>query len=326
MHVFVVASELILEPNSPGTNNSYQYLLFPSPYSTYCRSHKRKFRSQSTLNMGLKSALKKVAQKSSKSPRRTRMLTSKSSPSDPNVPSNQPIQILYRGNKEFGTKGDINFRILAFAGGVSIVLTSLLSIGICIYDIDFLDMMIYFYSLSFGLLICILEGHFIQSDKVHRIREAATDGLPVLKYLWGRGVLYVLSGSLQLSHLDSMNFLSGAFLIGVGILFISVGMHSRKRLRKLKKVLKDSKKLKQQFHKYDKDGDGFLDLDEFGAFVANLTGEDMDEDELEGTFGYVDTSGKGYLTLEDLQAWFSGFKEAEDYEETGGTNNAFQLL
>lgn len=55
-------------------------------------------------------------------------------------------------------------------------------------------------------------------------------------------------------------------------------------------------------------------------------GEDMDEDELEGTFGYVDARGKGFLTLEDLQVWFSGFEDADENEETGGTNNAIQLL
>lgn len=225
--------------------------------------------------MGLKSAFKKVVRKGSRSPRRKRFLSSSSSLKDPNSPSNQPMQIdsVVRGKKEFGKEGDINFRMLAFAGGLSVVLTSLLNIGICIYDIDLLDMMVYLYSLCFGLLICILEGHFIQSDQVDGIRSAAIDSLPVLKYLWGRGVLYVLSGSLQLSHVDSMNFLSGSFLIGVGILFISVGMHSRRRLKKLKNVLKDRKKLNQQFNKYDRDGDGLLDLDEFGAFVANLTGE-----------------------------------------------------
>ena len=158
------------------------------------------------------------------------------------------------------------------------------------------------------------------------MRQAAVEGLPVLRYLWGRGVLYVLSGSLQLSHLDSMNFLSGLFLIGVGMLFVVIGIYTRRRLKKLKGMLKDEKSLKRQFRRFDRDGDNFLDLDEFGAFCASLTGEDMDEDELEGTFGFIDTSGKGYITLEELEAWFKGFKEAEQSEEIGGADNAFQLL
>ena len=279
--------------------------------------------------MGLKSTLKKIGRNSSKSPRRTRMLSSspssRSSQSNVDTPSNH-VQSLYQGKKEFNKEGNINFRILAFAGGISVILTSALTIGICIAHFDLLDMMVYVYSLSFGILICILEGQFIKSEKLNNMRQAAVEGLPVLRYLWGRGVLYVLSGSLQLSHLDSMNFLSGLFLIGVGMLFVVIGIYTRRRLKKLKGMLKDEKSLKRQFRRFDRDGDNFLDLDEFGAFCASLTGEDMDEDELEGTFGFIDTSGKGYITLEELEAWFKGFKEAEQSEEIGGADNAFQLL
>lgn len=279
--------------------------------------------------MGFKSALKRVAQKSSKSPRKKGILSPSQSPHENDkIPSNQPLHMtsVYQGKKTFSQEGNLNFRVLAFAGGISVILTSALTIGICISHFDLLDMMIYMYSLSFGLLICILEGQFIKSDRLNHVRQVAIEGLPVLKYLWGRGVLYVLSGSLQLSHLDSMNFLSGVFLICVGILFVFIGMNSRRRLKRLKAVLKDEKVLKRQFRRFDRDGDNFLDFDEFGDFVANLTGEDMDEDELEGAFGSIDSSGKGYITLEELQAWFTGFKEAEETEEAGGTNNTFQML
>jgi multisubunit Na+/H+ antiporter MnhB subunit len=236
------------------------------------------------------------------------------------------IQSAYAGRKEFSTVGNVNFRILAFAGGVSVILTSSLSIAICIAHWGILEMMIYIYTLLFGVLICVLEGQFIKNETVNIIRSGAIEGLPVLKYLWGRGVLYMLSGSLQLSHFSSMNVLSGAYLIGVGFLFVTIGMHTRRRLKKLKKSLKDVKVLKRQFNRFDRDGDGVLDMDEFGAFVANLTGDDMDEDELEGTFGAIDSQGKGYVTLEELQAWMKGFNEETGIEDTGGTGNTFQLM
>ena len=37
-------------------------------------------------------------------------------------------------------------------------------------------------------------------------------------------------------------------------------------------------------------------MDEFIAFVVDLTREDMDEDELEETFGVIDLQGKGLET------------------------------
>jgi Ca2+-binding EF-hand superfamily protein len=52
----------------------------------------------------------------------------------------------------------------------------------------------------------------------------------------------------------------------------------------------------------------------------------MDEDELEGTFGAIDSQGKGYVTLEELQAWMKGFNEETGIEDTGGTGNTFQLM
>lgn len=214
--------------------------------------------------------------------------------------------------------------MLAFAGGISVILTSTLSIGICIAHFEPLAMIVYIYTFMVGILICILEGQFLKSEIMNHIREGAIEGLPILKYLWGRGVLYSLSGSLQLSHLSSMNMLSGAFLVAVGVLFILVGIHTRRRLNKLKKSVKDVKVLMRHFRRFDRDNDGVLDMDEFGNLVAHLTKEDMDEDELEGVFSSITKSDEGHITLEELQAWFSGFKEEVENEESGGKVNAFQ--
>eukprot|EP00979_Chaetoceros_neogracilis_P018082 scaffold10550_cov271-Chaetoceros_neogracile.AAC.61 len=287
--------------------------------------------------MGIKTTLKDIHKHLSSSSRKKSMLSSPSnrhSSSPTNNLSNSAIfstspnqiQSAYAGRKEFSKEGNINFRILAFAGGLSVLLTSSLSIAICIAHLGILEMITYMYTFLFGVLICILEGQFIKNESVNNIRNAVLEGLPILKYLWGRGVLYMLSGSLQLSHISSMSVLSGAFLIAVGFLFVVVGMNTRRRLKKLKRSLKDVRVLKRHFNRFDRDGDGVLDMDEFGAFVANLTGEDMDEDELEGTFGVIDTQGKEYVTLEELQSWLKGYKKEEENEETGGTGNTFQLM
>lgn len=302
--------------------------------------------------MGIKSKIKQLTQVRSpsptSSPRKQGTLLGSSSPPGYNYPTNPSsssaanashnhngslfttsptqIQSAYAGRKEFSKDGNVNFRILAFAGGISVILTSSLSILISMAHFGYLEVMVYLYTLLFGVLICILEGQFLKSRTLANIRSMTVEGLPVLKYLWGRGVLYILSGSLQMSHLSSMNILSGTFLIGVGFLFVVIGVHTRRRLSKLKKSLKDVKSLRRYFNSFDRDGDGVLDMDEFGAFVANLTGEDMDEDELEGTFGVIDTTGKGYVTLEEFQAWLKGYKDEQEKEDTGGTGNTFQLM
>jgi hypothetical protein len=220
--------------------------------------------------------------------------------------------------KQFATEGNLNFRLLAFAGGVAVIFTSIESLSICIFERDFLKIFIYIYTLCFGWVICILEGQFIKLDMVKAARQEMVDKIPILKYLWGRGAFYVVSGILQLSELSPANILSGLFLVGVGALFVAIGWSTKKRLSKLKKCLKDPKKLKKIFRQYDKDGDEVLDRDEFGALIVGITAEEMDEDELEGTFAVLDTSGKGYVTLEELTKWFLGFDASAKEEETGG--------
>ena len=45
----------------------------------------------------------------------------------------------------------------------------------------------------------------------------------------------------------------------------------------------------------------------------------MDEDKLEGAaFGVMDTQGKGYVTLDELIAWWQRFDDSTKEEETGG--------
>ena len=63
--------------------------------------------------------------------------------------------------------------------------------------------------------------------------------VPVLKYLWGRGVFYSVSGFLQLSEL------SGIFLVLVGVLFVAFGWSTKKRLLKLKKCLRDPEEIEK---------------------------------------------------------------------------------
>mmetsp|Transcript_10546 Transcript_10546/g.15404 ORF Transcript_10546/g.15404 Transcript_10546/m.15404 type:complete len:284 (+) Transcript_10546:114-965(+) len=263
------------------------------------------------------------------SPKRTTLLHDNhiqgSSKPDANNNAQNAINESLTERKTFALNGDINFRMLAFAGGVSVVLTSFLSILLCLSHLDFLKVFIYAYTLLFGILICIMEGQFIKSAYLSSIRTAAIEYVPILKYLWGRGVFYSISGALQMSHMSAMNIISGVFLIAVGVLFVAIGLKTRRRMRKLKKAIKDERVLRRNFMFFDKDGDGVLDFDEFGALIANLTGEDMDEDELEGAFSVVDTSEDGLVSLEELVIWFQGFKEEESKELEGGNCGTYGM-
>lgn len=228
------------------------------------------------------------------------------------------IQHALKQRKQFATEGHLNFRLLAFAGGLAVIFTSIESLGIVFYDSAYIKVFVYLYTLIFGWIICVLEGQFINLEVIQNTRAKIVQFVPVLKYLYGRGVFYMISGILQLSELSPANILSGLFLVVVGVIFVTIGWHTKKRLSKLKKCLKDKRKLKKHFRKYDKDGDNYLDKDEFGEMIVGITNEEMDEDELEGAFAVMDTKNKGYVTLEEFIAWFQGFDESAKDEENGG--------
>mmetsp|Transcript_1892 Transcript_1892/g.2284 ORF Transcript_1892/g.2284 Transcript_1892/m.2284 type:complete len:217 (-) Transcript_1892:327-977(-) len=212
----------------------------------------------------------------------------------------------------------MNFRLLAFAGGLAVIFTSIESLGLCFFRRDFIKVLVYLYNLIFGFIICLLEGHFIKMVIVQDARQVVIDFVPALRYLWGRGVFYAFSGVLQLSELSPPNILSGLFLVVVGVLFVVIGWSTKKRLSKLKHCLENPNKLKKYFKKYDRDGDNVLDRDEFGELIVSITGEEMDEDELEGIFAVMDTNGNDYVTLEELLDWWKGFEANSQVEEQGG--------
>jgi protein-S-isoprenylcysteine O-methyltransferase Ste14 len=267
--------------------------------------------------MGIKNALKKIANKRPGSPKKKRRALLYS-PDQAGEVSKSASKV--ERNDQYHSDS-INFRILAFAGGISIAITSLMGIGFSLYEmhafdgIHILETIFFIFSFLLGILMCILESHFLKSDTVKKIRQTIIDKISPLKYLSVRGFLYILCGSLQISSLDSMNKLAGLFVVGVGILFIILAIHAKARMIKFKRAMKDPRKLQAQFAKYDKDGDGELNLEEFGNFLSAMTGENMNEDELQAAFGVVDKNDNGTLSLKELENWFRNFKGSAKAEE-----------
>lgn len=216
------------------------------------------------------------------------------------------------------TEGTSNYRTMAFIGGVAMILTSVLSSIESVLHFRIVDVVISGYCTLFGILICIVEGqNFIPNyDILLPIRVSVLRFLPFLKYLWGRGALYTFSGALQLSQLRPMNIFSGLFLVGVGILFVAVGVDTHRRLSNLKNALGDEQTLIRQFKQYDVNHTGALNREQFTQLILSLTENNIEGDELEAAFSYVDMDDDGSITLDDLKIWWNTFDA--DTEANGG--------
>ncbi|EYU46104.1 hypothetical protein ABFS82_04G073100 [Erythranthe guttata] len=80
------------------------------------------------------------------------------------------------------------------------------------------------------------------------------------------------------------------------------------------------KELKQMIEKIDANGDGFVDVDEFGELYAAIMEDEgrADEDEdMREAFNVFDQNGDGFITVEELRAVLSslGLKQGRTIED-----------
>ena len=66
----------------------------------------------------------------------------------------------------------------------------------------------------------------------------------------------------------------------------------------------DLEELRENFNHFDKDGDGKIDLQEFGKLCQALGGDISDEHRKIG-FEAIDTNGSGFIDFEEFANWWN---------------------
>ncbi|CAB4321434.1 unnamed protein product [Prunus armeniaca] len=94
-----------------------------------------------------------------------------------------------------------------------------------------------------------------------------------------------------------------------------------------KKELRDSlenlgiyipdKDLIQIIEKIDVNGDGFVDIDEFGALYQTIMDERDEEEDMREAFNVFDQNGDGFITVDELRSVLSslGLKQGRTLED-----------
>lgn len=77
------------------------------------------------------------------------------------------------------------------------------------------------------------------------------------------------------------------------------------------------KDLTQMIEKIDVNGDGCVDLDEFGALYQSIMGERDDEEDMREAFNVFDQNGDGYITVDELRSVLAslGLKQGRTLED-----------
>jgi len=229
---------------------------------------------------------------------------------EPDKPKNNGV-VPHRINqmKHIATDGPLSYRALAFTGGIGMVVTSTSDWMGEIFTFSFIRALISVYTFLFGIIFCILEVHlwFPSSVFFSRIRERIHEYANFLRFLWGRGLLQLFAGSLQLSRMHPIDMASGGFMCLVGILSIIVGRSTARRLSDLRKTMSDENIVKDRFDEFDLDGDGSVTPSEFAALLRNL-GIELGKNEVASVYASIDLDQDLKITSQEFKEWWSKFE------------------
>jgi hypothetical protein len=164
-----------------------------------------------------------------------------------------------------------------------------------------------FHTCVLSSLILILEARVLgvrnPTNFRARVRGVLTRYINLLKLLWGRGLLYIFTASMNLT-IDFHAVIYTAFpMLGLGVLAIASGAHASYNLDRMKSSLTDEAFLWAKFEANDTDQDNKLDLNGFAELLWSL-GLEFDDVYTYKAFQQIDRDGDLMVTFEEFKKWW----------------------
>jgi hypothetical protein len=113
--------------------------------------------------------------------------------------------------------GDMSIRLLALVGAALLICTSIVELIGKALTLNILGALIELYALILGLIALALEGKGQIPFFPARFAETIMNSALILRYVWGRGALYFVAGTLELSQLGFLDLIGGGFMTFVGV-------------------------------------------------------------------------------------------------------------
>ncbi len=198
-------------------------------------------------------------------------------------------------------EGDFSIRLFAMLGGLAMAIVSVLGFLARIVTLHWVNALLSVYTFVLGIIMVMLEGKKIPFSN-HFEDNIVKYGL-FLKFVWGRGCLYFVAGTLTIAGGGLIEMIVGAFVAFVGITFIVVGRRSASKLAALKKSQFSDETLLAEFNSAS-GGASHINILQFSVLVENLN-VDFNKRELEAAFMQVEKADRDKLTYTEFKNWWN---------------------
>ena len=162
------------------------------------------------------------------------------------------------------------------------------------------------FTLALGYIIMALESRLLMLPQVWT--KTLLKYAPFLKFIWGRGILYFFSGTLQMVQGSFLDIIIGLYLMAVGVIFATLGYMTAKKLKTVSRRKVDMDSLRSKFDVADTEKSGLLDLGQFSALVDDLD-FGLSRREKEIAFLRLDIEDRGSISFEEFKSWFDKVDE-----------------
>jgi anti-sigma28 factor (negative regulator of flagellin synthesis) len=204
--------------------------------------------------------------------------------------------------------GDYSIRLFALLGGILLIVLSATEFLGKVLTLHVFSALIEVYTFLLGVVVLILEGKgqipFFPAHLADKIQNYAM----ILRYVWGRGGLYFVAGTLQLSQLGLFDLIAGAFMTCVGVVYIVVGTKAHNKMKELKNLAISDATLKTRFQQADSNNSGKLDVVSFKNLILSL-GMGLNRREVETAFIILDKDGDGLVGYDEFENWWKASDE-----------------
>lgn len=210
--------------------------------------------------------------------------------------------------KIMAREGDFSIRIFALLGGLAMCIVSAYGFVKTILHFHFVDTFVELYTFCLGIIIILLEGTNMPFVK-QSVRQNVSKYALFLNFVWGRGILFFVSGTLQLTQSGIPDLIVGGYMCLIGIVYIFVGIQTSKKLQTLRSQLFTPTQLRDKFNSADSDNTGTLTMGQFKVLTDNM-GLDLNRRETEAVFMCMDKDNNDVLTFEEFQDWWINWDDS----------------